>query len=136
FAAGGRPDHLSDALGLSVGSVAGALRERLDGAPVVPALRRGRRARAAVGAAGARVRGVGRAGVALAGGRRGDGEGALRRRKKGPNPTDRAKPGTKKSVVVDADGGPLGAVIAGANVHDTKLLADTLDAIVLERPDA
>jgi putative transposase len=37
--------------------------------------------------------------------------------------------------VVEADGGPLGIAIAGANVHDTKLLAKTLDAIVVERPE-
>jgi putative transposase len=35
---------------------------------------------------------------------------------------------------VEGDGGPLAVVIAGANVHDTKLLAQTLDAIVVERP--
>ena len=50
---------------------------------------------------------------------------------RGPNPTDRAKMGTKKSVIVEQHGGPLGAVIAGANVHDTKLLAQTIDAIVI-----
>jgi putative transposase len=37
-------------------------------------------------------------------------------------------------VVVEATGGPLGATIAGANVHDPKLLAATLEAIVVERP--
>jgi putative transposase len=36
--------------------------------------------------------------------------------------------------VVDAAGGPLGATIAGANVHDTTLLATTLEAIVVDRP--
>jgi putative transposase len=36
--------------------------------------------------------------------------------------------------VVEADGGPLGATSAGANVHDTKLLAATLEAVVVERP--
>jgi putative transposase len=36
--------------------------------------------------------------------------------------------------VVEAAGGPLGATIAGANVHDTKLLAATLEAIVVDRP--
>jgi putative transposase len=36
--------------------------------------------------------------------------------------------------VVEADGGPLGATIAGANVHDTKLLAAILEAVVVERP--
>jgi putative transposase len=40
----------------------------------------------------------------------------------------------KRSVLVEADGGPLAVVVAGANVHDTKLLAATLDAIVVERP--
>jgi len=54
---------------------------------------------------------------------------------RGPNPTDRAKMGTKKSILVEAGGGPLGAVIAGANVHDTKLLEKTIEAIVIERPD-
>jgi putative transposase len=54
---------------------------------------------------------------------------------RGPNPTDRAKMGTKKSVLVEERGGPLGAVIDGANVHDTKLLAKTIGAIVVERPD-
>lgn len=53
----------------------------------------------------------------------------------GPNPTDRAKPGTKRSVLVEADGGPLAVVIAGANVHDCKLLEATLEAIVVERPN-
>jgi len=53
----------------------------------------------------------------------------------GKNPTDRAKNGTKQSVLVDADGGPLGAVIAGANVPDMKLLEATIDAIVVDRPD-
>lgn len=40
----------------------------------------------------------------------------------------------KRSVLVEADGGPLAIVIAGANIHDTKLLAATLEAIVVERP--
>jgi putative transposase len=52
----------------------------------------------------------------------------------GPNPTDRAKNGVKRSLLVEADGGPLSVVIAGANVPDFKLLEATLDAIVVERP--
>ena len=43
--------------------------------------------------------------------------------------------GTKKSLVVDGDGGPLGAVIAGANVVEQKLLKETIEAVVVERPD-
>jgi putative transposase len=37
-------------------------------------------------------------------------------------------------LLVEAAGGPLGVVVAGANVHDTKLLASTLEAMVVERP--
>jgi putative transposase len=40
----------------------------------------------------------------------------------------------KRSLLVEASGGPLAVVIAGANVHDTKLLAATLEAVIMERP--
>jgi putative transposase len=52
----------------------------------------------------------------------------------GKNPTDRGKKGTKRSLLVDEQGGPLGLVIDGANRHDTKLLRATIEAIVVERP--
>jgi putative transposase len=38
-------------------------------------------------------------------------------------------------VIVEADGGLLGVVIAGANVHDCKLLEQTIESIVVERPE-
>jgi putative transposase len=41
----------------------------------------------------------------------------------------------KRSLLVEADGGPLAVVVAGANVHDTKLLRATLEAVVVERPE-
>lgn len=42
----------------------------------------------------------------------------------------------KRSLLVEADGGPLAVVIAGANVPDFKLLEATLDAaVVVERPE-
>ena len=53
----------------------------------------------------------------------------------GQNPTDRAKKGVKRSILVEADGGPLSVVVAGENVRDDKLLAATLDATVVERPE-
>ena len=53
----------------------------------------------------------------------------------GKNPTDRGKKGTKKSLLVDGDGGPLGVVIAAANVVEQKLLGATIEAIVVERPE-
>jgi putative transposase len=52
----------------------------------------------------------------------------------GPNPTDRAKNGSKKSILTDRHGGPLSVVVAGANVVDAKLLDKTIEAIVVERP--
>src|SRR3954470_24781450 len=39
----------------------------------------------------------------------------------GPNPTDRAKRGTKYHVLVASDGIPLAALPSAANVHDTML---------------
>ena len=51
----------------------------------------------------------------------------------GRNPTDRGKAGSKRSVLVDGNGGPLSVMVAGANVHDTKLLELTLESIVAER---
>lgn len=53
----------------------------------------------------------------------------------GPNPTDRGQNGTKRSLIVDEEGGPLGAVIAGAKVPDTKLWEATIEALVVERPE-
>jgi hypothetical protein len=42
---------------------------------------------------------------------------------------------TTRPELVEGDGGPLGMVIAGANVVDQKLLEATIEAIVVERPD-
>jgi putative transposase len=52
----------------------------------------------------------------------------------GPNPTDRGKGGTKRRLIVDEQGGPLGVVVAGANVKDHLLLEAAIEAIVVERP--
>jgi len=56
-------------------------------------------------------------------------------KKTGKTPIDRAEPGTKKSLLVEANGGSLGIVIAGANVPDFQLLEETIRAVVVERPD-
>ena len=40
----------------------------------------------------------------------------------------------KKSLLTEADGGPLAIVVAGANVPDAQLLDATIAAVVLERP--
>jgi putative transposase len=67
--------------------------------------------------------------------RRGAGQGSKRGGLVGPNPTDRAKNGVKKSLLVEKYGGPLAIIIAGANVPDAQLLDQTIQAIVLERPE-
>lgn len=46
--------------------------------------------------------------------------------KTGPNPTDRGKSGTKRSLLTEANGIPIGIAIEGANRHDSKLLEETL----------
>ncbi len=71
----------------------------------------------------------------VAEGRRARGQGTIRRDKVGPNPTDRGKNGVKRSVIADQEGGSLGAVIAGANVHDTKPWRRRSSLIVVERPE-
>ncbi len=43
----------------------------------------------------------------------------------GPNPTDRGKNETKRSVLVDGRGIPLSLVVSGAQKHDVKLLGPT-----------
>lgn len=55
--------------------------------------------------------------------------------KTGPNPTDRSKRGTKRSLLVDERGVPLGLVVSGANTPDGKLLDATLTSIPVERPE-
>lgn len=55
-------------------------------------------------------------------------------KKTGPNPTDRGKRGVKRSLLVEAAGIPLALVIDGANCHDMRLLAPTLEALAIRRP--
>jgi len=56
-------------------------------------------------------------------------------KKTGPNPTDRGKLGTKRSMVADARGVPIGFAVAGANVPDYKMLEATLEAMPVKPPE-
>src|SRR5689334_23886737 len=47
----------------------------------------------------------------------------------GKDPTNRGKLGTKRHMVVDRTGVPLAVTISGSNVHDSRLLEVTVDAI-------
>lgn len=49
----------------------------------------------------------------------------------GPNPTDRAKSGSKRHILADTRGAPLSVVITAANIHDKWLVGRTLDNIVI-----
>ncbi len=52
----------------------------------------------------------------------------------GPNPTNRAKLGTKRHLLTDQRGTPLSVVITKANLHDMKTTTITLNSIVTCRP--
>jgi IS5 family transposase len=55
-------------------------------------------------------------------------------KKTGPNPTDRAKSGTKRHVLTDGGGVPLTVVITAANVPDMRVVGELLHARVLRAP--
>jgi putative transposase len=56
--------------------------------------------------------------------------------KTGKNPTDRAKIGTKRSLLTDGRGVPLSIEVTGANTHDKRMVEATLDGIPIARPEA
>ena len=51
-----------------------------------------------------------------------------------PNPTDRAKSGTKRHVLTDGGGVPIGLAITAANTPDKTALAELLDSRVIRPP--
>ncbi len=53
----------------------------------------------------------------------------------GPSPVDRAKSGTKRSVLSDGRGAPLAVVVAGANAPDKTLALETVDSTAVARPE-
>ena len=56
-------------------------------------------------------------------------------KKTGPNPTDRAKSGTKRSLLTDGRGVPLAVAVAGANRPDFKLARETLENVNIDQPE-
>jgi DDE family transposase len=47
----------------------------------------------------------------------------------GPNPTNKRKAGSKRHIIVDREGVPLAVIHTAANVHDSKVLEEVMDAI-------
>src|SRR5947209_19827615 len=65
----------------------------------------------------------------------GDDQGAARGGERtGPNPTDRGKSGTKRSLQTEGHGVPIGLTVAGANRTDMKLVEATLASMPVDRP--
>jgi putative transposase len=56
-------------------------------------------------------------------------------KKVGKNPTDRGKLGTKRSVLTDGGGVPIGLAVGGANRNDFKMARETIESIPIERPE-
>jgi putative transposase len=56
-------------------------------------------------------------------------------KKVGKNPTDRGKIGTKRSLLTDGGGVPIGLAVEGANRNDFKLVRETIESIPVERPE-
>ena len=52
----------------------------------------------------------------------------------GANPTDRGKCRTKRSLLTEGHGLPIGVVTAGANRYDFKLFSATVESILVPRP--
>jgi len=53
----------------------------------------------------------------------------------GRNPTDRGQQGTKRGLLTEANGIPVGLAVEGANRHDKKLVEATLESLPVERPE-
>nr|WP_156041644.1 IS5 family transposase [Chondromyces apiculatus] len=54
--------------------------------------------------------------------------------KTGPNPTDRAKRGAKRSLLTEGSGVPVGVAVDGANRNDFKMTRETIKSIPVKRP--
>jgi putative transposase len=53
----------------------------------------------------------------------------------GKHPTDRGKIGTKRSVLTDGGGVPVGLAVAGAKRNDFKMVRETIESIPSARPE-
>ena len=56
-------------------------------------------------------------------------------KKVGKNPTDRGKIGTKRSMLTDGGGVPVGLAVEGANRNDFKMARETIESIPIARPE-
>ncbi len=47
----------------------------------------------------------------------------------GPKPADRGKPGSKRHLLTDGRGIPLAVILTAANIHDSKVFEELIDAV-------
>jgi len=47
----------------------------------------------------------------------------------GPNPTDRVRAGSKRPLITDAKDIPLAVRLTAANIHDSRLFEELIDAV-------
>jgi putative transposase len=53
----------------------------------------------------------------------------------GKNPTDRGKLGTKRSVLTEGGGVPVGLAVDGANRNAFKMARATIESLPMARPE-
>src|SRR5258708_585609 len=127
-------DHLPLTNGLSVGRDACGVRQRKYLLSPLQALARSWSLRDGSRRDAHLLRRQGRHRVGLGVARQRQRQGTKRGDLTGPNPTDRAKLGTKRHVLTDGQGIPLAVTLTGANVHDMHMVGATLDAVPLRAP--
>jgi hypothetical protein len=49
--------------------------------------------------------------------------------KTGPNPTDRGRAGSKRHAITDLDGIPFALRLTAANIHDSRIFEELIDAV-------
>lgn len=105
------------------------MRERADAVAALPRLDEGGSLGRALGAGARAPSPRGEAADGTGRGRQRLGAGRFGGAHTGPNGTDRAKPGCKRHLVVDAVGHPLSLDVSPANLREGCLAVDLLDAI-------
>jgi hypothetical protein len=53
----------------------------------------------------------------------------------GPSPTDRGKKGTKRSLLTEGGGVPIGLAVEGANRVDFRMVKETIESIPIAWPE-
>ena len=113
---------------------AARVRQRGDLLATLTGLAEGRRVRPALQKSARPARPVRRHRLVAGMRRFGERSSQKRGQKVGPNPTDCGKSGSKRNMLTDAFGLPRTVVLTAANVHDSKVFEQLLDAVPPIKP--